>query len=279
MTLVASWLNLESNAQRSIWLVADSKISKDEHAAHTLEGAKVLELPVCCRSFSGSDWGEVLTRKSLGFAFAGSTLVALNTYAALTTILSNLSLGGPKRQPPDAVSILQTVAKVLKYYIQSISSGASLFIVGFCPRTNKPFIGTLKPNYEGDDGAEVSIHINNYEQAMIYLDIHLIGSHDVEIKERMKNRAESLTVAAGIDYWRTPLYVLHDIIRDQEFSEIGGGLQLGVIGEHYGFRHQAFTADTTDNTDFIYRNINLDKVVGHFVGDCFFSLPGLILPK
>ena len=68
MTLVAVWVNQESSSRLSVWGVADSMIS-NKQGTLTLEGAKVLDLPITCRNYSHS-WGLPYFQGSLGFAYA-----------------------------------------------------------------------------------------------------------------------------------------------------------------------------------------------------------------
>jgi len=268
MTLVASWISLEKGAQRSIWVAADTKISS-RNTALTLEGAKVLELQIACRSLS-HDWGTVVYRTSLCFAYAGSSLVALNSYAALSTILSNLGAGGGSLARPSAFSILEAAEKILKLYCVEIRDLAHLTISGFCPKTNKPFIGTIKSK-EGLSTIECDINIVEQSDT---LNTVLIGSHVELIRERIDKLASLSTDRSSYKYWRTPITVLNQLIVDEEYSEIGGNIQLAIVGESYGFRHHAFANDKNNNK-LLYRNIDIDEIIGMRVGECIIAIAGL----
>jgi len=126
MTLVATWYALEKGVQPSIWSIADTKISNGATAL-TLEGAKIFELQVACKNLS-SNWGAVEYRTSLGFSYAGSSLVGLNTYAMLSSVLTNLAAGGGHRDRPDHKSIIDTCLRILKLYTYSIRGLAEISI-------------------------------------------------------------------------------------------------------------------------------------------------------
>lgn len=273
MTLVATWVNFENERYPSLWSIADTKVANGLLTL-TEEGAKVLELHVNCKQYSGNDYGQVKYRTSLGFAYAGSTLVGLNTYAALNTILCNLGAGYENRMRPDYHSILGLAKNILKVYTTSIRSLGEISIWGFCPKTNKAFIGSIKPIRLLD---QIDYEISVKDIFSDDLEVMLLGSHTEKIKQFIDGKAQAHRDKRDHIYWRLPITVLSEIIETNEYQEIGGNIQLTTIDNHsFGFTHYAVINSNRHDLP-LYRNIDLYREVGNRVGDCIIGMPAMII--
>lgn len=90
LTVVAVWLE---PFDRVVWAAADTKISRSGPIGGTITDADAKLLPLALRCFQpGADgfFSSVTLQTSIGFAFAGATLPALNTYAVAGASLQNL---------------------------------------------------------------------------------------------------------------------------------------------------------------------------------------------
>jgi hypothetical protein len=100
MTLVMIWC--ESKVER-LWVVSDSRLSRSGAVGCvrlTDRAAKILEIPVILRRQTPGDvLGTPVKIMNLGFAFAGSSLVALQAYAAVLPLWSRLQTSGPEILP------------------------------------------------------------------------------------------------------------------------------------------------------------------------------------
>ncbi|MEO8234556.1 MAG: hypothetical protein ABI549_04000 [Flavobacterium sp.] len=224
MTAIANWINKE-NDSNSIWTIGDTKISDiSTNTNLSLESSKIFELQIICKDISKHPQRrDVYYSHSIGFAFAGSSLVGLNCYATLNTILSNLAGSGD--EIPDLESISSIVSKVVDYYSKSICSNMNNFealTYGFCHKTMK-----FKRFY---------ISKKNILNDVIYCKeeikdenlVYLIGDMKNEIFEEIKNKMILDEKDKNLKYWRTPLIVMSEIIASGKYQSIGGGTQLNI---------------------------------------------------
>ncbi|MEO3404146.1 hypothetical protein AAFN85_09595 [Mucilaginibacter sp. CAU 1740] len=272
MTLVATWVNLEPGIAPSIWTAADTKIS-DGKETIMLEGSKVFELPLSCRTLGGSSYGNVYYKTSLGFSYAGSSMIGLNTYATLCSVLSNLGSGPPNL--PDHISIVNKAKDILKVYTISVQSYAEISIWGFCPITHLPFIGVVSAVKTTEVVYTVEIKYGYEDQ----LYCSLIGSHKSEVNSEIAARCAMLANSKSHDYWRTPIKVLRDVIKQNSYEEIGGNIQLAIIPSNGSFNHFAMSVPVEGISPRThtqkYRNIDQLEEIGRWVGNCLIAIPAL----
>lgn len=90
MTVVVAW---REQLGGLLWVVSDSRISDgdaDQRRVLTDHGAKVLEIPVAV--YSGTEFIDVpYYRTTLGFSFAGSSLIAMQAVATAQPLWSRLA--------------------------------------------------------------------------------------------------------------------------------------------------------------------------------------------
>ncbi|MEJ5092720.1 hypothetical protein GEO21_21990 [Sphingobacterium faecium] len=273
MTAILSWFNKENKSSPYIMTVGDTMISGGE-ATLTLEGAKIMELPVKCKDFT-TPIQELYFCSSIGFAYSGSTLVGFNVYCALQTIFSNL--GGLKlhNHLPDYISLAKKAEELLAIYSKAVRSISELMLFGYCPKLKVPFITTIKP-YHTKEGLKFEI-ITDTNVSNSNINVSIIGDKKEDILNLIN--AELLERANGnsVNYWRTPALVLKKIVEENYFTTIGGNLQLATITPH--------KYETYSIVDFIkgkepegtmkYRNIDVFEDMGRKVGDCWVSINGI----
>lgn len=271
MTLVASWFNFEPNTEPSIWTAADTQIS-DGNNILTLEGCKVFELPVVCKHLNSPNQ-PVYHRSSLGFAYAGSSITALNTYATLSSVLCNLGSGRPDL--PDYDSIVYKALDILKLYTTiEQNRKAEISIWGFCPKTKQPFIAVIGPKEPFVD----VILPNKNEKKLQYI---LLGDVDAKAKivEMIDEWLKKHNNQTSVKYWRAPIYPLREIINKSIFPDkVGGNVQLAQLNQ-YQYHHLAvYHMNKETNQGMMkYRNIDLDEDLGGWVGNCHVAINGYLL--
>ena len=91
MTSIVIWTNLEVAGNPSLWVVGDTRVSGSGSQPLIEDAAKVLGLPVVCRRPDAAGFfSETYFSHTLGYCFAGSTLMGQNSYLSLVPLLSNL---------------------------------------------------------------------------------------------------------------------------------------------------------------------------------------------
>ena len=275
MTAIVSWISKENEGFSSIWVVGDTKI-QNKNETLTLEGAKVLELPIKCKDISTINQ-EIYFSSTLGYAYAGSSLVALNVYCYLLTAFSNLG-GIDKNKLPNHKDILLNVKDILKRYVSSVRSVSELMIFGFCPKERKPFIGTIKPLIKE---GEIDFVIDVKTEVSDKVEVVILGDEKESLNKLIEKKlVESYRLnKKPIDYWRTPAKVLKEIIIENRFPSIGGNLQL-AIANLYGFGIYSVVVPIKgyeSKATLKFRNIDVFNDVRHSVGECIVSINGMSL--
>ena len=266
MTLVLSWFNRESETtQPMIWTVADTMISDGFGSAITLEGAKLLEVPIRCKDLSTPSQ-HIYYQSQIGFAYAGSSLRAFNCFSTLSVILTNLGGHTVRNQLPDAWSLLNIARHVLQFYhIQDAVCEICLY--GKCPKSGKLFIGTIKPK---ENVLPLEFEVSLLDDSIESLEYVILGAHKDEVKEILNQKLDETRVDGGLKYWRAPVRLLNDIIRKQSFSDVGGNIQLNFVGTH----HFHMTSASVGG-EMKFRNIDIFQDLPRTVGDCLIAINGM----
>jgi hypothetical protein len=130
MTLMMVWKEL--GAER-LWTVSDSRLSNSGHEVQRItdRAAKILEVPLTLRRpISGSSLGEPIRSTTLGFAYAGSSLVALQTYAAVLPLWSRLQTSGVEVLP--SIRDCSThLSKFVEAYFQESMGPCQCILIGY----------------------------------------------------------------------------------------------------------------------------------------------------
>lgn len=214
MTLVATWFNLEQQHRgiTSIWSVADTQISSIERHLQrnlTLEGAKVFEVPVVCKKPSHPN--EEYFRKSIGFAYAGNSLIGQNVHALLSTFLSNLTSFGGRMSKPDYKSIVEKARRIVLAYSRSIQDVVEVAIFGICPATDQYFIAVVS-RMDTEENELIDYKVDYSTQITQTCNCIIIGDGEAKKKldENIQTRLLSLKDKVGSEYWRIPVFELRN---------------------------------------------------------------------
>lgn len=274
MTAILSWFNQEEGTLPYVITVGDTKISGVEGTL-TLEGAKILELPIKCKDLTTPSQ-EIYFSSSIGFSFAGSSLVELNVYCYLQTIFSNL--GGIKQQNrlPDYKSICLKIKEVLLLYTTSVRSISELLIFGFCPKFKIPFICTIKPKTT-ENGLDYDIEIKTDFSDKV--EMIVIGDKKQEIKELVELELSMQTNKHSLTYWRAPAKILREIIEQNKFETIGGNLQMATVNS---FKYDTYSVvvpikGQEPKATMKFRNFDVFDDIGRPVGECSVSINGMMI--
>lgn len=221
----------------------------------------------------------VAFQHTIGLAYAGSSLFAVNLYAALTPILANL-----RGNRGDKVSI-RDVAKLARTFLLEFSraygarTGGSarveIAIFGFCRADSTRRVFVLSPTTEpGPDGPVPSITLDEIDFTTPE-QVFLMGSHKAEILERIR-LARSKRPADSSFRQLAPRDVIREVIKEGRFPDIGGTVQLAQahIEGFLQFMDLERPAEDGIATNFRYLGFDLNEFGN--VGPCWFSLPAVM---
>lgn len=234
MTAIAIWLNEEQPGNPSIWVAGDSQVSKSNHGVALIDDAvKVAALTIICRKPNATGFfADLLYANTVGYAFAGSTLLGHNIYLALAPLLCNINV-------VDGITpSLEDVALYVKAYFQSSLEtyvlntqrpSIEIAIFGYCPVKDalETYCLRLLP---GSHGAEV--HCDQMPRG----EVTYLGTGSEKIQSAL-NDSLIAPVDASRDY-RAPASVIRSLILNENFPGIGGDIQLGYASKQ-GFTPMA----------------------------------------
>ncbi|MCY1217884.1 hypothetical protein D9M68_430810 [compost metagenome] len=235
MTAIAIWRNDEAPSHPSLWVAADSRVTAQRHTVLVEDAAKVLSLPIVCRAQNQEGFfTEVYHSHSVGYCFAGSTLMGQNVYLGLTPLLSNLI--SPVRYVPS----LEDVAAHLFSYLRrsfddfKVRAGSTAMfeaaMFGACPRTKSLCVYHFRPKLkEGVYELTCTRHATLQDGEFVYL-----GDESIRVSQAIAD-ARTEPCLPGRPKSRLPRYVIEDFINDPTYETIGGDVQLAVA-DWAGFR-------------------------------------------
>ncbi len=224
-----------------LWAAADSRVSShDQRSSRKTiidDAVKIMGLPLIARAPDPSGFfSEVYYAHTVGYAFAGSSLMGQNAYLALVPLLSNLiSL---ERRPPALADVADYVARLLnRTFDETKHRGKeSLFevaIFGFCSCRQSLATYHFAPNASVETRGGMAIKMtpceNLKDQDFIYL-----GDNKASMRDAVEKAFKGPNVP-GRPASRAPRYVIADCIEDVSCGSIGGDLQL-AIADREGFR-------------------------------------------
>ncbi len=274
MTVLMLWR--EGPAQR-LWLTSDSRLSHSgkgggfvkltDRAAKLLEADLILQ----CRNPNGPP----IAKKTVGIAYAGSSLVALQSYAAVLPLWSRLCSSGEQTLPTIG-ECAEHLGQFVRAYTFELAAAGDINC-----RTECLLLGYN----EGAESAEawhiyarpgstgVALNIERLELGAG--EMMLFGSGRAEASRQLKK----LKPTNG--QWRhEPIDMLRAQLRHDTPSSVGGGVQIGMLNPS-GFELVSdvryFTAGDSAAGDSLlsmhYRGFNLEEV--NKVGHCFGALAGI----
>ncbi len=139
MTAVVVWKEVPPSGDPFLWVAADSLVSDSSGKQLLGDAAKVFTLTVEIRTPDPNGFFGVNSfRHSLGYAFAGSTLVGQNSYLAINPLLASLVSSQAYIPSFDEISdfihrYLATTYDDLKLTLAERANFAVL-VFGWCPR-------------------------------------------------------------------------------------------------------------------------------------------------
>lgn len=247
MTSVVCWLANEEPKYQTLWVAADSLISSTSLSGSPAPMldimSKISSIPIKV-TFMYSD-KVPLQDSNIGFAFAGSSLVASATKDTLALLLSSLC---PLDLNPRFPSLREIVDLAFEVFIGVLDSflkntfeiqpSCEILIFGYC-NSAKEF-GCYKISHQTrspNSRMEKMPLLRNDDE---FLPI-IIGDKIEEVKKLISQKRDSLT---GLGRERAPMYALIEMITSSEQQTIGGQLQLAccnpVIGTTiYGIMSKA----------------------------------------
>jgi hypothetical protein len=144
MTLIVCWSN-----QDILYCLGDTRISQSAETV-TDTGTKIFLVPIKTHVYNDSTVTST-SHHTLGFAFAGSTLLASNTHAIASTC-TQLLHNSEDKCIPSLLSIARIYAKVGEYVTKDANSrkhrhflNFQALIFGFCPVERKLQLAELSP--------------------------------------------------------------------------------------------------------------------------------------
>ncbi|MBV8647862.1 hypothetical protein [Paludibacterium sp.] len=274
MTLLMIWK--EANVER-IWLVSDSRLSNageaGGHTAFTDRAAKILEIPAI---LSGPRTPKACPTRSvsIGFAYTGSTLIALQAYTAVLPLWSRLETTQVSTLPS-----IKEFAEHLKIFMEAYAHemgsnghdvGCQCVLVGPNDPTGVLDAWLVETKVENGCFTALSRQLNflssNY--------VELLGSGRTMAAERL------MKIAPNGEAWsREPLRMIRDYLGEDRAGSVGGAVQIGIateVGCEMHFDVQPLTVGKPLGTPFVamtYRGFDFFKI-GR-IGDAFITLRGI----
>lgn len=234
MTAIAIWHDNETPGNPFLWVAADSLVSN--HDAPLIEdAAKVLSLPVICRSADVSGAFSVIHyAHTYGYCFAGSTLMGQNSYLALAPLLSNLK--SLPRYSPSLADVAQYVLRFLKLTFDDYKvrvNGTAKFevaIFGYCHQMGQLSAYHFEPSLvDGVWQMILTHHPLQHAGDFLYL-----GSAKPQMIDAIRQGFTGPPVP-GKPLGRMPRYVIQNVIDNELYDVIGGDIQLGIANQ-FGFQ-------------------------------------------
>lgn len=215
MTCVAIWYEA---FDKILWAAGDTRTTNHLNVRLSDASPKIFPLTIKCLTPSSSGFfDDVRLTRTLGFAFAGSTFPALQTYSALNAALQHM-IGLPEFPLPSMADISMLAGRIGTRYLTETLAPFEMSVFGCCPATNTLQIFHLEWN---------STHLIfglRFFSATTSATPLLLGSHKSEISEAISEMDASTDYALK----RTPLKVINRIIKQERFADIGGRIQIGT---------------------------------------------------
>jgi hypothetical protein len=253
MTLVVCWRQAEK-----VIVAADTRISQAGPSGGALPltdgGPKIFTIPIT--AYEAQD-KQVRSRSfaPMGFAYAGSSLVAQSVHALASTCLQNLS-GPSNLQGPSLKDVADLYLKCAVRYTKEMLGwrpgrypGFEAFIFGFCPHLKDYLVYHLRTTV--DDEMVNIRHDGHYVETGSAFHIGSGVSEFVRILRDYKERGQSLTVWENFELVLTGSKVPSVGGSRQYASVTPNGVQLTpalipMEGENHSCRIEVLGCDVTE---------------------------------
>ena len=277
MSTVVVWRNSENENSPTIWAVADTRYSRpgtnqSGRFITTDYGPKLFEIDVIVAASSSSGmFDQIVHYQKIGLGFAGAALAALCIYSSVSRMLSNLA--SPFGDLPSMEDMHFAVSEIARSYTTPIGNQNAIAFcsVGHCFKSGRDEVFLTEIPHSGSEQTRRVI----LEQEKLLL----LGSHQQEIRQMIQEKdAEPPKFPGTIKIQRSPLRVLRHIVGEGTFSDIGGGVDLGILsGGSFRLRSNMKPIDPDESG----RNVTLESM-GHDllgpigkVGPCIVNIPGM----
>lgn len=272
MTLVMAW---REQAIERVWIVTDSRLS-NRGAQGTVRltdaAAKLLSVPVVLRRPTPmSVLGTPVITTDLAFAYAGSSLIAMQAYAAVLPLWSHLQTSGPERLP-SVRDFAEHLGTFVAAYTASLSSAYNSPQPSLCALIGyDAALGTLDgwmiEAGHGDHGAHMSLR----QMCLGPGEIEIFGSGASRARDELAERYSS----RGLNWHREPLEMIRAHLNADQAADVRGGVQLGYV-QPEGFQLLFDAQPITPGHQIpVMRFRGFDFSEIGTVGDAFVNLPGM----
>ena len=227
MTGIAIWPSYIDLERPRIWASGDSLISQHGGSPLIQDGAKIFSVPVVCRSV-GKDglFSEPYFAHTLGYCFAGSTLMGQNSFLSAAPLLTTLT------SEEKYIPSMEDVAKYFHYfmrnsydYYKAIAQGGAQFeaaIFGWCHNAKALEAWHFKPS-DASGAWEIVIEKVDFCESGRFL---YLGDHKDHVKVEL-----ATAVLLCADNEQAPRKVIQELIESEIYGSIGGDEQLAIANE------------------------------------------------
>lgn len=272
MTLIMAWRELD---QDLVWVASDSRLSAPGELAGRILlsdiAAKVLTVPVVLRYRIGDDMlGRVVQQETFILAFSGSSLVAMQVYAAVSAAWSQLITFNESRLP--TIGTFAAHIKIfLKEYAVSVSGAfgklqqCACILLGACP-VSKKIEGWCLETIMADRQVDVA----HRELDLSPGSIELFGSG----KTKAETFLADVTCNNPMGWNREPLNMLRQRLRDGFAADVGGAVQIGYATPYGCFlAYDVQPVEDGVGVQAQFRGIEMSKIEA--LGNIFLGIHGL----
>ena len=209
------------------WVVSDSRLTQPAGSGLkrlTDAGAKILELPVTLfRPTVGDPFGEAIAKTTLGFAYSGSTLVALQAYAAVLPLWRRLQ-STPHDILPSVEDFVRHLAQFVKAYYLEIQSPCQCILLGNNHGTGSAEAWVIEAGVfdTGDLSPKADVSVRRIDDTDAISTFGTGGKAANLWIERFKE-------GTGYAY---PKSKIRNFIRDivhEDAQDVGGAVQIGML--------------------------------------------------
>lgn len=261
----------EHTMQR-VWLVSDSRLSSPAQHGRTQltdNAAKLLVAPrVLRRQTPMNVLGTPVASSDVAFAYAGSSLIALQAYAAVLPLWGHLQTSGEEILP-SMRACADHLAIFVRAYTLSVSAASGQLqpiqcaIVGF-DAPSQTVEGWIVAAVDQGGTIEIDTRRMTIEPG----EIEMIGSGVAAARGTLERDFPR----AGDLWHREPLAMIRAHLRE-EHIDVGGGVQIGYAGEA-GFQ-LSYDVQPAQSGFYTMRYRGFDFGEISRIGDAFCNLPGL----
>lgn len=234
MTIIVSWFN-----RTALYVVADSRLFDTERHQPLLDcGAKLFSIRLVCverHSTSNNIQGKIFYTDNIGFAFAGSSLIALNLQAFLSYSLGNI-INFVNSRPPLLAEVARHCAAVFKRLLMKYKESpggvnlkpCEVSIFGNCPQTGQCQLFHITVEENTLEATNLKVVEVDFSESEF---VHIMGNHQKEIKNLIHEYR-----AKNMHREDVPQQIIEKIIQEETFPTIGGEIQLGIVWPQLGFK-------------------------------------------